>query len=107
MLYFPRFLIANTKIALGSVRSPAAVQGLYGIRPSLDAVSFKGCIEYTKYVITKHRRQSEIIVSANHTVCSCFIDWLMRLVGLPETRCLLQNYLERFTGLSVVRSSLR
>lgn len=47
---FPGLLIANTEIALGSVRSPAAVQGLYGIRPSLDAVSFKGCIEYTKYV---------------------------------------------------------
>ncbi|CAG7977395.1 unnamed protein product [Penicillium salamii] len=26
---------------LGSIRSPAAIQGLYGIRPSLDAVSFK------------------------------------------------------------------
>ncbi|CAG8176305.1 unnamed protein product [Penicillium salamii] len=39
---------ANKGAALGSIRSPAAVQGLCGIRPSLDAVSFKGILPYTK-----------------------------------------------------------
>ncbi|CAG8226063.1 unnamed protein product [Penicillium salamii] len=37
---------------LGSIRSPAAVQGLYGIRPSLDAVSFKEILPYTKLADT-------------------------------------------------------
>ncbi|RMZ48130.1 hypothetical protein AFCA_011192 [Aspergillus flavus] len=37
---------------LGSIRAPATVQGLYGMRPSLDATSFKGIIPYTKLADT-------------------------------------------------------
>lgn len=36
------------KTALGSTRAPATAQGLFGMRPSLDAVSSKGNIPYTK-----------------------------------------------------------
>ena len=37
-------------LALGSIRSPATAQGLFGIRPSVGAVSLDGIIPYTKYV---------------------------------------------------------
>ncbi|KAE8143694.1 amidase signature domain-containing protein [Aspergillus pseudotamarii] len=43
---------------LGSIRAPATVQGLYGIRPSLDATSFKGIIPYTKYDDNPHQSRT-------------------------------------------------
>lgn len=33
--------------ALGSIRAPAAAQGIFGMRPSLGAASFEGIIPYS------------------------------------------------------------
>ena len=55
--------MTNAETALGSIRAPATVQGLYGIRPSLGATSFKGIIPYTKYNDSRH--QSGTNVHAN------------------------------------------
>ncbi|KAJ1714963.1 glutamyl-tRNA(gln) amidotransferase subunit A [Aspergillus flavus] len=44
---------ANSLVStLGSIRAPATVQGLYGMRPSLNATGFKGIIPYTKLTDT-------------------------------------------------------
>jgi hypothetical protein len=41
------FVNINMILALGSIRSPATAQGLFGIRPSIDAASFQGITPYT------------------------------------------------------------
>jgi Asp-tRNA(Asn)/Glu-tRNA(Gln) amidotransferase A subunit family amidase len=34
--------------ALGSIRAPATVQGIYGMRSSIGAASFEGIIPYSE-----------------------------------------------------------
>ena len=56
--------MANAKTALGSIRAPATVQGLYEMRPSLDATSFKGIIPYTKYDDNPHRIETSLYANS-------------------------------------------